>query len=156
MNAKALLIAVIIALVTAVGTAALTVTGMHLLRTDEGTGQSILSGLFSSSESHQVEFVEMKNVVITLKGTGEGEHYLLLEVNLATTDADKKKRVENMIPAIRGETVSLLSDMDYDSVRAMSVKTLRDKLMAAYSEKFASLKIRVPFDDVIISKMVFQ
>lgn len=41
-------------------------------------------------------------------------------------------------------------------MRAMSVEVLRDKLMNAYSERFKSLNTRMPFKDVIISKMVFQ
>lgn len=156
MNAKTMLFGVIIALVTAVCAAALTVAGMHYFRADATTGENAISGFFHSSDSHNVEFVEIKNVVITLKGTGENERYLLLEVNLATSDPKKTKSVEDMTPAIRGATVSLLSEMDYQAVREMSVGTLRDKLKAAYIEKFASLKIPVPFDDVIISKMVFQ
>ena len=61
-----------------------------------------------------------------------------------------------MIPAIRGATVNLFSEMDYDAVRALSVSNLHDKLKAAYAARFDSLKMDVPFDDVIISKMVFQ
>lgn len=151
-----MLFGVIIALVTAVCAAGLTVAGMHYFRADSTTGESPLSGLFSSADAHNVEFVEIKNVVITLKGTGSNERYLLLEVNLATSDPKKTQSAQDMTPAIRGATVSLLSEMDYQAVREMSVSTLRDKLKAAYIEKFASLKIPVPFDDVIISKMVFQ
>jgi len=41
-------------------------------------------------------------------------------------------------------------------VREMSVEALRDKLMNAYTARFESLNTRMPFKDVIISKMVFQ
>jgi flagellar FliL protein len=156
MNAKTMLFGVLIALVTAVCAAALTVAGMHYFRTDATTGENAASGFFNSSESRNVEFVEIKNVVITLKGNDSNERYLLLEVNLETSDPKKTQSARDMIPAIRGATVSLLSDMDYQEVRGMSIGTLHSKLKAAYIEKFASLKIPVPFDDVIISKMVFQ
>jgi flagellar protein FliL len=156
MNAKTMLFGLIIALVTAVCAAAMTVAGMHYLRAGSSADESVLTKMFSSSEPHNVEFVEIKNVVITLRGTGSNERYLLLEVNLATSDPKKTQSAEDMSPAIRGATVSLLSDMEYQAVREMSVNDLRDKLKMAYIEKFASLKIPVPFDDVIISKMVFQ
>ncbi|SNY67947.1 flagellar basal body-associated protein FliL [Enterobacter sp. CC120223-11] len=156
MNAKTMLFGVMIALITAVCAAAMTVAGMHFLRADTASGESPLSGLFSSTEPRTVEFVEIKNVVITLKGNDSNERYLLLEVNLATSDPQKTQSAKDMIPAIRGATVSLLSDMDYHDVREMSIGTLHSKLKAAYVEKFASLNIPVPFDDVIISKMVFQ
>ncbi|MBB1198966.1 flagellar basal body-associated FliL family protein [Enterobacteriaceae bacterium 89] len=156
MNAKTMIFGAIIALVTAMCAAIMTVAGMHYLRVDSGSGESALSNLFSSTEVHNVEFVEIKNVVITLKSNSNNERYLLLGVSLATSDPKKTQSAEDMIPAIRGATVALLSDMDYQVVRNMSVGELRDKLNAAYVEKFASLKIPVPFDDVIISKMVFQ
>ncbi|MFV0262844.1 MAG: hypothetical protein ACK5JN_10475 [Kluyvera sp.] len=68
MNAKTLSFGLIIALVTAMLAAGMTVVGTHLLRMDEATGSSFLSGMFSSSSKDSVEFVEIKNVVITLKG----------------------------------------------------------------------------------------
>ena len=61
-----------------------------------------------------------------------------------------------MAPAIRGATVSLLSNMSYDAVRGMDVNDLREQLLAAYSARFKSLKSSMTFKDVIISKMVFQ
>lgn len=103
-----------------------------------------------------MEFVEIKNVVVTLKSRGDSERYLLLELALTTGSAADTHRAEELSPAIRGATVNLLSAMDYDAVRAMSVEVLRDKLMNAYSERFKSLNTRMPFKDVIISKMVFQ
>jgi Flagellar basal body-associated protein FliL. len=154
MNTKTLLFGVIIALVTAVMAAGLTVVGTHVLRSDEGA--TAISKFFSSSEPQSVEFVEVKNLVITLKGSSRTERYLLLELNLATSGPDNTRKAEDMIPAIRGATVGLLSDMEYSTVRALSVNELHNKLKAAYEARFSSLNMNVPFDDVIISKMVFQ
>ncbi|UGS41810.1 flagellar basal body-associated FliL family protein [Pseudocitrobacter corydidari] len=154
MNTKTLLFGVIIALVTAVLAAGLTVVGTHLLRSDESA--NALTKLFSSSKTQAVEFVEIKNLVITLKGSNRTERYLLLELNLATSSPENTRKSEEMIPAIRGATVSLLSDMEYSAVRALTVNELHNKLKAAYDARFSSLNMTVPFDDVIISKMVFQ
>jgi len=156
MNAKTLIFGLLIALVTAMLAAGMTVVGTHLLRMDEATGSSFLSGMFSSSSRESVEFVEIKNVVITLKSKGDAERYLLLELNMTTSGADNTRLAQEMIPAVRGATVSLLSDLDYEHVRGMSVGELHDKLMAAYKQRFSSLKMEVPFEDIIISKMVFQ
>lgn len=156
MNAKTLSFGIIIALVTAMLAAGMTVVGTHLLRLDEATGKSFQSGMFSSPDKGAVEFVEIKNVVITLRGSGHKERYLLLELNLATSDAESTRKAQEMIPAVRGATVSLLSDLDYDVVRAMSVDELHKRLQDAYAARFNSLKMSVPFEDFIISKMVFQ
>ena len=155
MNAKTIIFGLAIALITAVLTAGLTVVGTHVLRAD-GKGENPLTNLFKSSAPQHVEFVEIKNLLITLKGKGSSERYLLLELNLVALSAENAKTAQTMVPAIRGATVRLLSGMDYEAVRALSVNELLDRLKAAYAEKFASLKMDVPFDDVIISKMVFQ
>ena len=156
MNAKTISFGLAIALVTALLTACLTVAGTYLLRADNASENNPLVNLFKSSTPHQVEFVEVKNILITLKGTGNAERYLMLELNLAATSAENAKRAEEMIPAVRGATVNLFSEMDYNAVRALSVDELHARLKAAYADRFASLKMSVPFDDVIISKMVFQ
>lgn len=97
MNAKTLSFGLIIALVTAMLAAGMTVVGTHLLRMDEATGSSFLSGMFSSSDKGSVEFVEIKNVVITLKGKGQSERYLLLELNLATNGPENTRKAQDMI-----------------------------------------------------------
>ncbi|HDR2158372.1 TPA: flagellar basal body-associated FliL family protein [Enterobacter cancerogenus] len=155
MTIKTFSLGLVIALIAAIFAAVLTVLGTHLLSQDEGK-RSLISSLFSSSEESSVEFVEIKNVVITLKSHRDAERYLLLELALTANSAGDARRAEELSPAIRGATVNLLSSMDYDAVRGMDVALLRDKLMQAYAERFESLKTRMPFNDVIISKMVFQ
>lgn len=113
--------------------------------------------LFSSAEEEtQVLFVEINNIVITLKSDGGREHYMLLELALTAATEDDVKKTEMMIPAIRGATVSLLTEKDYSLVRTLSVRDIHDELMIAYKERFKQLNSRMPFNDVIISKMLLQ
>lgn len=156
MTVKTFSLGLVIALVAAVLAAVLAVMGNHILAQPEnGVGDKISKMLSADSEA-TVEFVEIKNVVITLKSDNKKERYLLLELALATSDGKETARTEAMVPAIRGATVSLLSDMEYSHIRGMNVVELREQLMAAYVTKFKALNTGVPFHDVIISKMVFQ
>lgn len=155
MTIKTFSLGLVIALIAATFAAVLTVLGTHLLSQDENKS-SMISQFFASSDESVVEFVEIKNVVVTLKSRGDSERYLLLELALTTDSAADTHRAEELSPAIRGATVTLLSSMDYDAVRDMSVEDLRGKLMNAYTARMKSLKTRMPFKDVIISKMVFQ
>ncbi|MFP7609941.1 flagellar basal body-associated FliL family protein [Serratia quinivorans] len=155
MTIKTFSLGLVIALIAAIFAAVLTVLGTHLLSQDEGK-RSIVSSLFSSTEESSVEFVEIKNVVITLKSHRDAERYLLLELALAADSAADARRAEELSPAIRGATLNLLSAMDYDAVRGMNVELLHDRLMQAYTERFKSLNTWMPFKDVIISKMIFQ
>lgn len=155
MTVKTFLFGLLIALITAFFAAGLTIVGTNMLKDENGTSTAITS-LFKSSEESEVEFVEIKNLVITLKSDGSKEHYLLLELALVTDDPKNSKRTEEMTPAIRGAAVSLLSDMDYDTVRSMSEAELREKILAAATDRFNKLHNSLPFKDVIITKMVFQ
>ncbi|NWC64630.1 flagellar basal body-associated FliL family protein [Cedecea sp. P7760] len=155
MTIKTFSLGLLIALIAAAFAAVLTIVGTHVLTKEEGES-GMLTSLFSSSDVKHVEFVEIKNVVITLQSNGSKERYLLLELALAADEPRDVQLINDMSPAIRGATVSLLSDMDYETVRGMSVSDLKKRLMTAYTERFKSLNSKIPFRDVIISKMVFQ
>lgn len=155
MTIKTFSLGLLIALIAAALAAVLTIVGTHVLTKEEGAS-GMLTSLFSSSNEKHVEFVEIKNVVITLQSSGSKERYLLLELALAADEPRNVQLINDMSPAIRGATVSLLSDMDYETVRGMSVSDLKKRLMTAYTERFKSLNSTIPFRDVIISKMVFQ
>jgi flagellar FliL protein len=155
MTIKTFSLGLLIALIAAAFAAVLTIVGTHVLTKEEGES-GMLTSLFSSSDVKHVEFVEIKNVVITLQSNGSKERYLLLELALAADEPREVQLINDMSPAIRGATVSLLSDMDYETVRGMSVSDLKKRLMTAYTERFKSLNSKIPFRDVIISKMVFQ
>ncbi|MFB5746195.1 flagellar basal body-associated FliL family protein [Cedecea sp. S5-13] len=155
MTIKTFSLGLLIALIAAAFAAVLTIVGTHVLTKEDGAS-GMLTSLFSSSDVKHVEFVEIKNVVITLQSNGSKERYLLLELALAADEPRDVQLINDMSPAIRGATVSLLSDMGYETVRGMSVSDLKKRLMTAYTERFKSLNSKIPFRDVIISKMVFQ
>lgn len=106
--------------------------------------------------SKPVQFVEIKNMVITLKNIDDEERYMLLELGIATGDDADVKKVTALTPAIRGATVNLLSGMNYQEIRSFTIADLRQSLMSEYQRNFNELKVPMPFDDVVISKMVFQ
>ena len=91
MTIKTFSLGLVIALIAAIFAAVLTVLGTHLLSQDEGK-RSLISSLFSSSEESSVEFVEIKNVVITLKSHRDAERYLLLELALTANSAGDARR----------------------------------------------------------------
>lgn len=102
-----------------------------------------------------VQFVEIKNMVITLDDN-KSERYLQLELGIATGDDDDIKRVIAMLPAIRAATVNLLTNSDYQAIRQMSITDLRRELMNEYKKEFEYLNSEIPFDGVVISQMVFR
>lgn len=151
MTVKTFSLGLLIAVLASITTAGLTVVSMS-----KSKSEGSITRFFNSPKKSEVEFVEIKNVIITLKSSNVQERYLLIELALVTDDPKNIKRIENMAPAIRGATVSLLSGMEYNDVRRMDIKSLSEKLMASYAAHFKSLDNPLPFKDAIISKMVFQ
>lgn len=160
---------IILALLVAIFSASLTGCVMFFAgnqmqkKEPEGEGMSI-SSLFSSKEKEaEVHFVSIKNIVITLN-SGQGkdvntegyEHYLLLDLALTAGNEELAKKVESAIPLIQSSTVNLLTNMNYSDIRSMSVVELRQKLLDEYKKAYEELKMTVTFNDVLISKMVFQ
>lgn len=167
MTIKTFLPGIAIAIFTSVLTAVLTVVATdrfskpaqvnEISAPELPTSWQKFKNVFSFAEAEtQVLFVEISNIVITLKNDGGKERYLLLELALTTSTEDTMKQTEMMIPAIRGSTVALLTEKDYSVIRSLAVNDLRNELMTAYQERFKQLKTPMPFNDVIISKMLLQ
>jgi len=153
---KTTLLNFILVLVTALVTALLVLAGsQYLNKKNDG---SVPDSFFSSSSEEEkvLQFVEIKNLVITLRSNSLKERYLLLDLALTTTDELQAQRAENLLPKIKGIAVDMLTSMDYNEVRGMSVQALRSLMMKRYQSAFHNIGVTIPFDDVTISKMVFQ
>lgn len=153
MNVKTLLLALVIAVTTS--------AGITIALRGNASGSTLFSSMYNAFQKQKrFEFVEIKNIVITLRDHSEKygfkERYLLLELALVTDKPENVKLIEETLLSVRGDTVSLLSDMDYGAVRALNMAQLKSKLMASYAPHFKSLNSEMPFEDVIISKMIFQ
>lgn len=107
-------------------------------------------------DADDIRFVEIKNIVITLNGAGGAEHYMQLELALTALGDENAKISSTIIPALRGATVNILSNRDYKEVRAMSVEQLRIVLIKEFQKTLFQLNIKAPFNDVVISRLVFQ
>jgi flagellar FliL protein len=156
MTMKKVALGLIGAAIISVLTAVITIFGMQMLAkngVDLKKGPNIFS---SKDEGKPKKFVEVKNVVITLQSEISGQHYLLMDLAFASAEEEAVKKVTALSPVLRGVTVSLLSPMDYDKLREMPMDTVRQKLLAAYTERLNKLHSPKPFSDVIISKMVYQ
>ncbi|MBY4953617.1 MULTISPECIES: flagellar basal body-associated FliL family protein [unclassified Pantoea] len=136
-------------------TAALVVAGTELIHPASNTGESQgFSSLFEKKEAPtQVLYLEVKNQVITLKGNGSKERYLLLDLAYVANSDESLKAAEHNLPKMKSVLVAMFSGMEYDAVRTMTVDDIHMQMMARYEGVFGSDQ---PFSDVMISKMVFQ
>lgn len=144
----AVIISVLTAIITIFGTQMLSKNGVDIKKS---------SSLFSSKKEEKPEkFIEVKNVVVSLQNADHEQHYVLMDLAFASSDEEAVKEINDLAPVLRSATVSLLSAMDYDELRALKMDAIRQKLMAEYTARFTALHTTKPFTDVIISKMVYQ
>lgn len=121
-----------------------------------GNGGSNFAKLLQSTPP-AASFIEVKNLVITLQGEGGRERYMLLDLVLVVHGEEQSSKAEAFLPAVRGATVALLNNQPYSEVRARPIMELHDQLMKRYHQESSQLGFApLPFDDVMISKMVFQ
>lgn len=159
MTIKTLFINIIPALLVTVVTAGLMAMGVRFIGHEEGGSKTTFSSLFPSANKmgeKNFRFIEIKNMIITLQGEAQKEHYLLLDLVLTTEGDENASKAGILIPKIKGITVDVLSAMDYTQVRNMPSIAFREMLMKHYQSTFQRLGITTPFSEVAISKMVFQ
>lgn len=157
MTIKTIVFGLLMAVFTAIVTAGLVIVGnLYLVPnlTDKGSDEPQI--VSHNIKVDNVRFTEVKNIIITLKNTQRSERYLLLELGLATSNDGQAKQIDTIIPMLRSATVNLMSTMDYQEARGISMQDLRKRLMETYHTEFAAMHLTVPFDDVVVSKMVFQ
>ncbi|EJL87171.1 flagellar basal body-associated FliL family protein [Pantoea sp. BIGb0393] len=136
-------------------TAALVVAGTELINPASSTGEtSRFSSLFAKKEQPtQTLYLEVKNQVVTLKGSSAKERYLLLDLAYVANSDEGLKATEHNLPKLKNVLVSMFSGMEYDAVRTMTIDDIHMQMMARYEGVFGTNQ---PFSDVMISKMVFQ
>jgi flagellar FliL protein len=136
-------------------TATLVVAGTKLITPASSTGESssILSMFAKKEKPEQVLYLEVKNQVVTLKGSTAKERYLLLDLAYVANSDESLKATEHNLPKLKNVLVSMFSGMEYDAVRAMTIDDIHLQMMARYEGVFGKNQ---PFSDVMISKMVFQ
>lgn len=136
-------------------TAVLVVAGMQYMNSssNDGEGSSGFSLFQTKEKVAEVHYLELKNQVITLKGNGTKERYLLLDLAYVSNSAEEQKTTEHNLPKLKSTVVSMFSGMEYDAARSMTTEDIRLQMLARYEGVFGKNQ---PFADVIISKMVFQ
>lgn len=155
MKNKNMALSLAMVLGTSVLTAVLVVAGTQFMNSTSENGESSSGfSLFAPKEKvEQVHYLEMKNQVITLKGNGAKERYLLLDLAYVSNSAEEQKATEHNLPKLKSTLVSMFSGMEYDTARTMTTEDIRLQMLTRYEGVFGKNQ---PFADVIISKMVFQ
>lgn len=155
MKTKSLFWGVLFSLLTAALVAIMLIFSQRYLLNDNNNAKAAPL-FFNRDTPYKTSFVEVKNIVINLKNYEGRERYVLLELALSTTTPKNKTLTMEDLPAVRSSTVNLLSNADFQEIHNLPISELRRRLMEAYQRDLQTMNIQVPFENVIISKIVFQ
>lgn len=151
------LLLVLLVLLGSLATAALVVVGTtYINQRGQGADTSLSALLSARPQPQQLQFVEVKNLVMAFRDDNAGERYLLLDLALTIRDDLHSQQTEKLLPKIKGFTTDIFSSMSYGDVRSMTVPELHQLMMDSYRSSFGELNMSIPFDDLILSKMVFK
>ncbi|MFS2220968.1 flagellar basal body-associated protein FliL [Pantoea sp. B65] len=152
MTVKAFFLSLLLALTVAAFTAVIVLASTGYFHQQDK--DSPMRSFFSlGNKERDISYVEIKNLIITLRGQTHKEHYLLLDLAFATHGDEKMKQIEKIMPAIKSTVVDMFSSMDYSAAHALPVEQIRNDMMTRYKDAYGE---KLPFDDVLISKMIFH
>ncbi len=149
--------AIVVAIaLTSVMTSIITLTGMRYFSVGDVLNRPSANDSVSSAAKLQrqaLNYVEVSDQIITLRGNGVRERYLLLDLALVTHGKEQMKAAESSLPKIKSTLVESFSGLDYNTVRAMPIEEIRRLILTNMEASFGK---STPFSDITISKMIFQ
>lgn len=117
----------------------------------------------TAAESEETEmkdsvFISMPETIITLHDKDEKDRYMLIEIVMVADGKDKEKT--DMItanqPLYQSIAVDTLSSMSYEDLRKLHISDIRDLLLTKINQGITSRKMKKPYDDILIKKIVYQ
>jgi len=109
----------------------------------------------AEEESVEYLFVPVEKIIVSSRGE-DREHYFVIDLVLqAKVDQDRKK-LESVAPMVRSSVVSNLTPEKFETLRAMPIGEVQARLEKAVIDDFSARKVVVPFEHVLLSKMIVQ
>ncbi|VXC27355.1 Flagellar protein FliL [Pseudomonas sp. 8AS] len=100
-------------------------------------------------------FHPVDKVVVSLAGE-DREHYLVFDLVLQANVETDKKKLEQIDPMVRNSAVAHFTSMKFQELRGQAIPQLQAALEAAVLHDFTARNLLVPFEHVLISKMIVQ
>lgn len=100
-------------------------------------------------------FHPVDKVVVSLAGEGR-EHYLVFDLVLQANIETDKKKLEQIDPMVRNSAVAHFTSMKFQELRGQAIPQLQAALETAVLHDFTARNLLVPFEHVLISKMIVQ
>ncbi|MET1076695.1 MAG: flagellar basal body-associated FliL family protein [Pseudomonas sp.] len=107
------------------------------------------------AEKGEYQFQPVDKLIVSLAEAGR-EHYIVFDLVLQAGLETEKKKLEQIDPMVRNSAVAHFTGMKFQELRGQSIAQLQAGLEKAVLGDFGSRNLLVPFEHVLISKMVVQ
>lgn len=107
------------------------------------------------AESAEYLFVPVEKIIVSSRGE-DREHYFVIDLVLQGKADQERKKLESVAPMVRSSVVANLTPEKFETLRAMPIAEVQQRLEKALLDDFAARKVVVPFDHVLLSKMIVQ
>lgn len=106
-------------------------------------------------ESAEYLFVPVEKIIVSSRGE-DREHYFVIDLVLQGKADQERKKLESVAPMVRSSVVANLTPEKFETLRAMPIADVQARLEKALFDDFAARKVVVPFEHVLLSKMIVQ
>ena len=106
-------------------------------------------------ESAEYLFVPVEKIIVSSRGE-DREHYFVIDLVLQARAEQERKKLESVAPMVRSSVVANLTPEKFEVLRAMPIGEVQTRLEKAVIDDFATRKVVVPFEHVMLSKMIVQ
>ncbi|WP_440467902.1 flagellar basal body-associated protein FliL [Pseudomonas sp. YH-1] len=106
-------------------------------------------------ESAEYLFVPVEKIIVSSRGE-DREHYFVIDLVLQAKADQERKKLESVAPMVRSSVVANLTPEKFEVLRAMPIGDVQARLEKAVIDDFAARKVVVPFEHVMLSKMIVQ
>ncbi|KJJ98429.1 flagellar basal body-associated protein FliL [Pseudomonas sp. 21] len=106
-------------------------------------------------ESAEYLFVPVEKIIVSSRGE-DREHYFVIDLVLQARAEQERKKLESVAPMVRSSVVANLTPEKFEVLRAMPIGDVQTRLEKAVIDDFAARKVVVPFEHVMLSKMIVQ
>lgn len=106
-------------------------------------------------ESAEYLFVPVEKIIVSSRGE-DREHYFVIDLVLQARAEQERKKLESVAPMVRSSVVANLTPEKFEVLRAMPIGEVQTRLEKAVIDDFVARKVVVPFEHVLLSKMIVQ
>lgn len=106
-------------------------------------------------ESAEYLFVPVEKIIVSSRGE-DREHYFVIDLVLQAKAEQERKKLESVAPMVRSSVVANLTPEKFEVLRAMPIGDVQARLEKAVIDDFAARRVVVPFEHVMLSKMIVQ